>query len=96
MKAHWLGVALAPLALAACKVSYTADEGNSTITAGRNNATGQFEADIKADGRDISIDAKGGEIRIGNETHIDLSDGDVRASIRTDGNGSITIHANAL
>jgi hypothetical protein len=93
---HWHGVLLAPLALAACKVSYTADEGNSAITAGRNSTTGRFEADIKADGRDIRIDAQGGEIRIGNETRVDLDDGDVRASIRTDGNGSITIHTNAL
>ena len=92
MRAHWLGVALAPLALAGCKVSYTSDD--SAISAGRNNATGRFEANVKAEGRDIRIDAKGGEIRIGNETRVDLSNGEVRASIRTGENGSISINVN--
>lgn len=85
----------AALALAACNVSYTSPDGSDSVSVGRNSATGRVEANVKADGRDVTIDpVRGADIRLGNGTSVNLSDGDVRASIRTDDNRSVSIVTN--
>ena len=89
--------AFATLALAACDVNVRSDDGNTSVRAGRNEATGRIEADIQADGRGIRADfgnGSGAEVTVGNGTSVNVSNGGLRATIRTDDNRSISVTTN--
>jgi len=88
---------LAALSLAACDVNVRSDDGNTSVRAGRNEATGRIEADINADGRGFRADlgnGSGGEVTVGNGTSVNYSNGDLRATVRTDENRSISVTTN--
>ena len=89
--------AFAALSLAACDVSVKSDDGNTSVRAGRNEATGRIEADIQADGRGFRADlgnGSGGEVIVGNGTSVNYSNGNLRATVRTDENRSISVTTN--
>ena len=89
--------AFAALSLAACDVNVRSDDGNTSVRAGRNEATGRIEADIQADGRGFRADlgnGSGGEVTVGNGTSVNISNGELRATVRTDENRSISVTTN--
>lgn len=95
MRARFIAFGLALFGLPACNVSYESADGNDTVRAGRNQATGRIEAEVRADGRGVRADlGRGGELSVGDATIVNLSDGDVRATIRTRDNRTISITAN--